>query len=107
MSTSPWLQLSEIVDRRANLAQMGQAAAVSGDLEMARYLFRLAKQAEADRQRVVDLLCETASELGLKFDAQEDEWGYRTRPSRPIPSEGRSAVGHERPARTATTFRVE
>jgi hypothetical protein len=56
--------MSEIADRLGNLAQMGRTAAASGDLEMARYFSRLAKQVEADRQRVVDLLCGTTGELG-------------------------------------------
>jgi len=64
MSISTWLQLSEIADRLSNLTQMGQAAAASGDLETARHFFRLAKQVEADRQRIVDLLYGTASRFG-------------------------------------------
>jgi hypothetical protein len=64
MSISTWLQLSEIADRLSSLAEMGRAAAASGDLETARYFFRLAKEAEADRQRSVDLLCKTASKVG-------------------------------------------
>jgi hypothetical protein len=63
MSISTWLELSEIADRLSNLTQLGQAAAASGDLETARHFFRLAKEAEADRQRIVDRLCETASEI--------------------------------------------
>jgi len=63
MNTSTWLQLGEIADRLSNLRRTGQAAAAAGDLETARHFFRLAKQAEADRQRIVNLLCGTASEL--------------------------------------------
>jgi hypothetical protein len=63
MDTSTWAELGEIADRLSNLKQMGQAAAASGDLETAQHFFKLAKEAEADRQRIVDVLCASASKL--------------------------------------------
>jgi hypothetical protein len=63
MNASTWAELGKIADRPSSLTQKGQAAAASGDLETARHFFRLAKEAEADRLRIVDQLCGTVTEF--------------------------------------------
>jgi hypothetical protein len=59
MSASEWLRLGEIADRVSNLTQQSQAAAQAGDPEMAAYFFRLARQADQDRELIVQRLCGT------------------------------------------------
>ncbi len=56
MSISEWTELSAIAARLVSLKSQGQAAAAAGDFATARYFFRLARQAEVDRKRVLERL---------------------------------------------------
>jgi hypothetical protein len=56
MSISEWTELSSITDRVGDLKSKGNAAAAAGDFDTANYFFRLAKQAEEARERVVKRL---------------------------------------------------
>jgi hypothetical protein len=63
MPAAEWKHLGMIAERLGQLAHRAEAAAATGDVALAAYFRQQARQADRDRQRIVDRLfgevCET------------------------------------------------
>jgi hypothetical protein len=63
---SDWNELSVISDRLGALKAQGNAAVAAGDTDAAAYFFRLAKQAEAERELVLARLIDVLGDRRIK-----------------------------------------